>query len=63
MGLYLDLRSPESKTALSANEAEPGDQLAILEKLEREEIELEQEASRKIQVRLSTLKLPTTTLH
>jgi len=40
---------------LADDEEEPEDQLAILEELERQEIELEQEAARKIQVRLPTL--------
>jgi hypothetical protein len=55
--MYLDLRSPEfeSKPVLADDEEEPKDQLAILEELERQELELEQEAARKIQVRLPTL--------
>jgi len=55
--MYLDLRSPESesKPVLVDDEKEPADQLAILEELERQELELEQEAARKIQVRLPTL--------
>jgi len=40
---------------LADDEEEPEDQLAILEELERQELELEQEAARKIQVRLPTL--------
>ena len=51
---YLDLRSPDSKPGLGVDE-EPEDQLAILEELERQEIELKEEAARKIQVRLPTL--------
>ena len=51
----LDLRSPEPKPASDDDEEEREDQLAILEELERQEIELEQEAARKIQVRLPTL--------
>ena len=40
---------------LADDEEEPEDKLAVLEELERQEIELEQEAARKIQVRLPTL--------
>ena len=40
---------------LTDNEEKPEDQLAILAELERQEIELEQEAARQIQVRLPTL--------
>jgi hypothetical protein len=51
----LDIRSPESNPAPDDDEEEREDKLAILEELERQEIELEQEAARKIQVRLPTL--------
>jgi hypothetical protein len=50
-----DIRSPDSKPALADDEEEREDHLAILEELERQEIELEQEAARKIQVCLPTL--------
>ena len=51
LGFYLDLRSPDSKPDLD-DDNDLEDQLAILEELEQQEIELEQEAARKIQVRL-----------
>ena len=40
---------------LADDKEKPEDQLAILAELERQELELEQEAARQIQVRLPTL--------